>query len=108
MGLHRALSNVARHDVRVAPNAIRTAHPAARFLLTGLFKQWSHVRVVFVFQVFADNMAVKQVDHPIGIIRIRRRVRHHHDGCAFFIQIHQCFHDLIAMGGIQVACGLIC
>lgn len=38
--------------------------------LTRHFRQWPHVFVILIFQVFGDDMAVKQMNHSIGIIRI--------------------------------------
>ena len=64
--------------------------------------------VILFLQVFRDNMAVEQMDHPVGIIGIGRRVGDHYNGGAPFVQIHQNLHDFIAMGGIQVTRGLIC
>ena len=49
------------------------------------FRQGLHVSVIFFFQVFGDNMPVKQMDHAIGIVCIGRGVSHHYDGGSFFI-----------------------
>ena len=60
---------------------LRVTHkPLSRHL-----RKRAHVLVVLFLQVFGDDVAVKKVNYPVGIIRICRGVGYHYDRCAFFI-----------------------
>src|SRR5688500_14061234 len=52
--------------------------------------------------VFSNNFSVEQINDPVRVVGVVRRVSHHDDRRAFFIQLGKKFHYLFTIGGVQV------
>ena len=50
----------------------------------------------FVLHI-ADDLAIEEVDDALGASGVFLRVGHHHDGCAFFVELSEKVHDFLAV-----------
>src|SRR5215218_5464220 len=54
-----------------------------------------------------DHPSVLELNDPIAISGVRFRVRHLDDRGALAVQLLEQFHDLLGLGGVEVARGLV-
>ncbi len=48
--------------------------------------------------VFGHNFSIEQVDDPVRVVSVIRRVRYHDDGSSLFVQLGKKLHHLFTVG----------
>src|SRR5664280_1629376 len=76
---------------------------SAMFIVPFLIRQWMALAVMY----HRIDMAILQVDDPLGVLCHHRVVRHDDNGGALVMQFQQQLHDLFPGMAVQVAGGFV-